>query len=93
MAAYRFKATGRDGKPKQGIIQAESQQDAEQRVLGRGWTPLLVQVATLERSQQAAPPPSSAKRTAVVFLVLLLLLALATFAYLDPWNLLPFLRP
>jgi len=89
MPAYRYHATGRDGKTKQGIVQADSLQDATNRVHGRGWTPTKVVEAKLPKTREAPPPPAR-KRTAIVLLCLLLLLAAAVFAYLDPWNLLPF---
>jgi len=89
MAAYRFDATGRDGQRKHGIIQADSLQDAENRVLGRGWTIISVQEAKLTKPRDAAAPPQK-KKTAVVLLILFLLLAAAVFVYLDPYGQFPF---
>lgn len=89
MPAYRYHATGRDGQPKKGIIQAESLQDAEQRVHGRGWTPTKVVEAKLERPKEVAAPPPP-RRTWAVLLILLLLLAAAVFAYFDPYGWFPF---
>lgn len=91
MPAYRFEATGRDGQRKHGIIQAESLQDAEGRVLGRGWKILSVQEAKLNKPREAPPPPASKKKTAIVLLILVLLLAGAVFVYLDPYGQFPFI--
>ena len=89
MTAYRYHATGRDGKPKKGIIQAESRQDAENRVLGRGWKPTMVATARLERPKEVVQT-AAPKRTAIVTLILLLVLAAAVYAWFDPYDLLPF---
>ena len=89
MPAFRYTATGRDGSPKKGIIQADNLQDANNRVHGRGWTPVSVERAILPKQQEFTPVPSSGKRTVIIALVLLLLLAGAVFVYFDPWNLFP----
>lgn len=89
MPAYRYKATGRDGRHKQGIIQADSQDDAELRVRGRGFTPIAVTEARLERPAPPPPPPPRRRRHLATFLVLVLLAAVAAFVVLDPWDLVP----
>jgi type II secretory pathway component PulF len=89
MPAYRFKATGRDGSSKQGIIQATSQADAEDRVRGRGFTIIQVVEAKLKRPREVAAAPPQTKRNLVLTLLLFLILAGAVFVYLDPWNVIP----
>ena len=58
MASFRFIVKDQKGDTRKGILQAPSLEEAQQRLLARGYSD--VQLAAEEVADQAAPPPAVA---------------------------------
>ena len=89
MPGFRYRATGSDGKPLRGVIDADSLDDAQRRLSNRGWSNVQVVEAVLPkpREHREFVEPPSRRVTPIVLLLLLLLIALAAFIWLDPLDL------
>lgn len=87
MPNFRYKATNSTGKMMNGVIEADSADDAQRRLSGRGLKPVQVQAAVLPKPRRfrfATPQGSNRGVWVVVILLLLLGGAGAAFWWFDP---------
>lgn len=87
MANFRYKASNSTGKIMNGVIEADSPQDAQRRLSGRGLKPITVQVAVLPKPRRFAVAVERASGGGRwVIWAVLLLGAGAALWWFDPWH-------
>ncbi len=90
MPTFRYGAHDASGKPLQGVIEADSLEDARGRLERRGWKPDRVQPAVLPKPRAVAPHAQRPSRVLPVIIVLVVLVAAASaLAWFDPFAWLP----
>jgi len=88
MPNFRYKATNSTGKMMNGIIEAESADEAQRRLSERGLRPVRVQPAILPkpRTFSFAPAEKSSRGVWVALVVLLVTGAAAALWWYDPMH-------
>ena len=91
MPSWRYGAYQKDGRPCQGVVEADTREQAADRLRSRGLTPTRIDPAVLPRRVEmpGALPRSRAVWLVPLALVLLLLAALGVLLWLDPYGWLP----
>ncbi len=88
MLTFRYKAITADGKPANGVIDAEDRARAEDRLRNRGLTRINVTVAKLpgKKRTYVHAAPKGRSHFAILLLLVFLLGALVALIYYDPYG-------
>jgi len=88
MPNFRYKATNSTGKMMNGVIEADTAEDAQRRLSGRGLRPVHVQPAILPkpRTFSYAPAEKSYRALWIVLAVLVIIGAAAALWWYDPMH-------
>jgi type II secretory pathway component PulF len=81
---YRYKAANSTGKVLNGVVEADSLQDAQHRLSGRGLRPLQIQVAKLPKPRRLVSMPEGASLAWLWLLLILVVLGAGALWYFDP---------
>lgn len=96
MPTFRYKAVTAEGKPANGVVEAEDMARAQDRLQNRGLRSVKVMPAVLpgKKRSYVTDTPRSPKMMLIVVLLVLLLGALGGLIYVDPygWGLLDSLK-